>query len=401
MDQKQSFIRDYLTDEYTFTSLCISYGLSRRGGYNLVKRYELSPDDYFLPRSKRPDTSPGATPVEVVDRIKFWRQRKKKNKWGAKKIRVKLLEEFSEGMTPSVTTIHNVLRRSDLVKVRKRRRIVRPQHPVFDPTRCNEIWSIDHKGKFDLGNGRRCSPLTICDSHSRYLFMARGRYSETWKDVRQQLIKVFRQYGLPEYLHSDNGSAFASISSPRGFGSLSYWLLDLGVIPVFSDPGRPTQNGRHERMHRDLKAECCRPASNDLRVQNRMLNEFVQEYNEVRPHESLSMSTPSSAHIVSERTYPETIRAAEYDSDLEVYKVYKNGNLRLNGKAFVSVSRGLRDKYVGIKRLGNGVCEVYYRQVCLGYFQEGVDIKDGHYYRLRSDEDLPQRWQHQEARRRK
>ena len=193
MEQKQSFIRDYLSDEYTFSSLCIAYRICRRGGYDLVSRYKSSPEDYFLPRSKRPLTNPGPTSYEVVRRIKYWRERKKNNRWGAKKIRVKLLEEFDESLVPSVTTIHNILLRNGLVKVRKRRRIVTPQHPVFDPTECNEIWSIDHKGKFYLGNGRRCSPLTICDSYSRYLLMAKGRYTETWKDVQRQLIEVFRE----------------------------------------------------------------------------------------------------------------------------------------------------------------------------------------------------------------
>lgn len=401
MEQKQSFIRDYLSDEFTFSSLCEAYKISRRAGYDLVARYKSSPEDYFLQCSKRPLTSPGSTSTEVIDQIKYWRERKKSNRWGAKKIRVKLLKKFSESEVPSVTTIHNILLRNGLVKIRKRRRIVVPQHPVFDPTECNEIWSIDHKGKFYLGNGKRCSPLTICDSHSRYLFMAKGRYTETWKDVQRQLIGVFREYGMPQYLHSDNGSAFASIQSPRGFGSLSYWLLDLGIMPVFSDPGRPTQNGRHERMHRDLKAECCAPAWPDLRVQNRKHNEFVYEYNHIRPHEALDMLTPAEVHCRSNRIYPECIQEAEYGSEMEVFKVYDNGNFRLNGSTFVSVSRGLRNRYVGLKRLGNRVCEVYYRSVCLGYFQEGVDVKHGHYYRLRSDDDLPARWQHQDARRRK
>ena len=401
MDQKQSFIRDYLTQEWTFSSLREAYSISRRAGYDLVKRYEADPEHYHLARNRRPLTSPWSTDEAMVDRIRFWRLRKPTNRWGAKKIRAKLVAKHPELVIPSVTTIHNILVREGLVKPRKRRRQVVAQNPVFDPMACNEIWSVDHKGKFYLGNRKRCSPLTVCDSYSRYLFSATGQYQETWRGVRKVLKRLFREYGKPKYLHSDNGSAFASIQSPRGFGSLSYWLLDHDIVPVFSDPGRPGQNGRHERMHRDLKAECCKSPSGDLRVQNRRMNAFRVEYNEVRPHESLDMRLPASVHELSDRAYRDEVKAAEYDSELQVFKVYKSGVFRLNGYEFVTVSRGLRDKYVGLKDLGNRVYEVYYRQTCLGYFQQGVDIQDGHYYLLRSDHDLPQRWRDRKARRRK
>ena len=401
MDQKQSFIRDYLTEEWTFSSLCKAYSISRRAGYDLVRRYEVDPEHYHLPRSRRPSSSPWGRDKAMVERIKFWRTRKQKNRWGAKKIRAKLVSEHPDLAIPSVTTIHNILVREGLVKRRKRRRQVVAHHPVFDPTECNEIWSMDHKGKFYLGNRKRCSPLTVCDSYSRYLFTATGQYQETWRGVKRVLRRLFQEYGKPQYLHSDNGSAFASIQSPQGFGSLSYWLLDHGIEPVFSDPGHPTQNGRHERMHRDLKAECCSPPSWDLRVQNRKMNAFRREYNEVRPHESLDQRLPVAVHQPGNRAYRDEVKPAEYDAELRVFKVYKSGVFRLNGYEFVTVSRGLLDNYVGLKSLGNRVYEVYYRQTCLGYFQQGVDLQDGHYYLLRSDDDLPQRWRDRKARRRK
>lgn len=401
MDQKQSFIRDYLTDKFDFSSLCSSYGISRRTGYNLVNRYEEDPENYYLPRSRRPHSSPSSTDEFLVDQVKFWRNRKEKNKWGARKIRAKLKEIHPDLAIPSTTTIHNILVREGLVEPRKRKRRVVAQRPKFDPSECNELWSIDHKGKFYLGNSKRCSPLTICDSHSRYLFKSKGQYRETWVGVKKELIEVFREYGQPLYLHSDNGGAFASIQSPRGYGSLSYWLIDHGIIPVFSDPGCPTQNGRHERMHRDLKAECCSPPSYDLRTQNRQMNSFRVEYNEVRPHESLNDKTPWSAHYLSDRSYEEKVRPPEYDSDLQVKKVTQSGTVRWKSYEFVSVSRSLRGRFIGIKHEGNRVYSIYYRSECLGSFQEGETVQNGNYYRLRSDDDLPQRWRDSSKRRRK
>ncbi len=216
MDQKQSFIRDYLTEEWTFSSLCQAYGISRRAGYDLVNRYEADPEHYHLRRSKRPLTSPWGTDSEMIERIKFWRNRKEKNKWGAKKIRAKLVEVHPELTIPSVTTIHNILVREGLVKRRKRRRQVVAQHPVFDPTVCNEIWSIDHKGKFYLGNRRRCSPLTVCDSFSRYLFTATGQYQETWRGVRQVLRRLFREYGKSPGTCILTTAALLLVSRARG-----------------------------------------------------------------------------------------------------------------------------------------------------------------------------------------
>lgn len=401
MEQKHSFIRDYLTDQYIFSSLCEAYGISRQGGYDLVKRYEAEGEDCFLPRSKRPLSNPNATPQWMIDRILFWRRRKKKNRWGAKKIRVKLLEEYEENAVPSVTTIHNILIREGEVKVRKRKQRLEAQAPVFDPEECNEIWSVDHKGKFYLGNGRRCSPLTVCDSKSRYLFLAKGQYRETYLDTRKELEKVFREFGLPEYLHTDNGSVFASSQSPRGFGQLSYWLLDLGIVPLFSDPGCPSQNGRHERMHRDLKAECCSPARKDLRSQNRWMNEFSEEYNEIRPHEALGQQTPSSVHEFSLRSYPAKIEEPVYGSEMMTRKVASNGVLRWKSHEYVTVSRALAGKYIGVKPLPGRVYEIYYRGECLGYFQEGEQVERGRYYLLNSDRHLPERYRDRGIRRRK
>ncbi|NJC28507.1 DDE-type integrase/transposase/recombinase [Neolewinella antarctica] len=401
MEQKNSFIRDHLSDEYYFSSLCESYGISRQSGYRLVRRYEAEGEDAFMDKSKRPLSSPGETSPEIVARIKYWRGFMKRCKFGAKKIHLRLTLEFDVERLPSLTTIHNILVREGLVVPRKKKRKVVAQHPRFDPTTSNEIWSIDHKGKFRLGNGRYCSPLTVCDSFSRFLFAAKGQYSENWRDTKQVLRSLFQQWGQPQHLHSDNGSAFASIQSPRGFGALSYWLLDHGILPVFSDPGSPGQNGRHERMHKDLKKECCNPPSINLRVQNRSMNRFKSVYNEIRGHESLDMRFPCDVHSRSATEYVDKVIDPVYGSELQTRKVCLNGAVRWKSHEWVTVCRALSGKYVGVLPLGNRVYEIYYRQECLGYFQQGEDIIKGHYYRLKSDRDLPHRYRDRGNRKRK
>lgn len=385
MDQKISFIREWESGQYYFNSLCEAYGISRTAGYALIERYQSEGLSCIEPRSRRPHHSPSSSEGRVIRLVKKWRN---KTGWGAKKIRVKIAEELGESLVPSITTIHNILIREGLVQARKPRRRVAPSHPVFDPGSSNEIWSGDYKGNFLLGNRKRCYPLTICDSYSRMIFTIEGRYRESQAHVQQALRRIFREWGQPESFHTDNGSPFASIQSPCGYGGLSYWLIDHGIRPVFSDPGSPSQNGRHERMHRDLKARCCKPASPNLQGQNRRMNAFAKEYNEERPHESLAMATPASVHERSPREWEEKIRPAEYETDMVIKRVTKNGSIRWGSYESVYISSCLYNRYVGLRNLGNRIWEVFYRSYRLGYFMEGEQVEPGRYILLDSDRDM-------------
>lgn len=385
MDQKTAFIREWESGKYYFNSLCSAYGISTPTGYKIIQRYKENGIHDLADRSRRPKNTPDSTSQDIVIKVKFWRNKKG---WGAKKIRVKILEEFDKKIVPSVTTIHNILIREDLVVVKTRRRNVKPSYPIFDPQVPNEIWSADYKGSFLLGNKKRCYPLTICDSCSRFILNIQGQYNENTKNVIQVLKKVFKQYGLPKYFHTDNGSPFASIQSPAGYGFLSYWLLDHGIQPVFSDPGRPDQNGRHERMHKDLKARCCKPPANNLRSQNRRMNAFVEEYNNERPHEHLDMMVPAKVHQLSNREWSDKIIPIEYNTDLIVKKVTANGAIRWGAYEWVNISRCLIGKYIGIEKLGNRVYKVFYRNYLLGYFKEGQQVQKGKYHLLDSDKDM-------------
>lgn len=392
MDQKIAFIREWESGQYYFKSLCEAYGISRQTGYNLIKRYQSEGLNALISRSRRPLGHPSTSSEELVELVQAWRNRKG---WGAKKIRVKMIEKLGESAVPSVTTIHNILIREGLVEAKKYRRRVGPSYPVFDPQSSNEIWSGDYKGSFLLGNKRRCYPLTICDSYSRFIFRIEGQYHERTAHVQRVLTKLFREWGIPESFHTDNGSPFASIQSPCGYGRLSYWLIDHGIKPVFSDPGRPDQNGRHERMHKDLKSRCCKPPACNLQVQNRRMNAFVREYNEERPHEGLGMATPSQVHERSRREWRDKVSPPEYDTDLLVKRVSKNGSIRWGSYESVYISSCLYNQYVGVKKLGNRVWEVYYRDFSLGYFLEGEQIEPGKYMVLNSDRDLkgrPRAW---------
>jgi len=368
MEQKVEFICEWLTGKYTITELCRSFEISRPTAYKMIYRYGNFGIEGLRERSSSPIIHPNKT-KDVIE-INILQLKEKYPRWGAKKIRRLLFNDCEEKDIPSVVTVHNILFRNGLVIPQKRLKRVKPIFPIFDPKECNEVWSADYKGKFLMGNKIYCHPLTIADSKSRFLFAAKGHYHESLKSVKAEFTKVFRQYGIPDQIHTDNGSPFGSVRSIQRFTQLSYWFIDLGIMPVFSDPAHPEQNGRHERMHRDLKAACAKPSAYDLKAQQRRLNHFVKEYNHERPHEALGLETPASVHNFSTRPFPERIAQFDYESSKKVMKVTQNGAIRWKSYHWVYLTAALKGKYVGVEEMGNGIWKVGYRNVFLGYFDE-------------------------------
>ncbi len=373
MEQKVEFISAWRSQKYSVTELCNSFEISRTTAYRIINRFENNGIEGLIERKKAPKNHPNKT-SEKVERF-ILDLKEKYPRWGAKKIRILLFKSCSEDEIPSVVTVHNILLKNGLVKPQKRHKRVKPVFPIFDPKNCNEVWSVDYKGKFLMGNKKYCHTLTIADSRSRFLFATKGQYHEKLRSVKSEFTKVFRVYGLPNQIHSDNGSPFGSVRSVQRFTRLSYWFIELGIMPVFSDPAHPEQNGRHERMHRDLKAACAKPSSHDLKAQQRRLNHFMKEYNHERPHEALDMKTPGQIHDFSTRPFPERIPNFDYDSDMKVMKVCKNGSMRWKSYYWVYLTASLSGKYVGAREVGNGVWRVYYRNVFLGFFNE-KDIRN-------------------------
>lgn len=391
MELKLMFIRDYISGKYTFTSLCEDYGISRQTGYNYRRYYELYGVEGLQEKSRSPCNPKMKVTPFIREKVKELRNPKGRSKLGARTIRAKLLSSYPDLIIPSASTIHNVLLSEGLIiKKRKRRRLYR-MNTKNAPDHCNDIWTIDYKGHFKMGNGRRCHPLTVCDSKTRCLLLNKGHYRETVKNVKEELIRLFLEYGQPNYLLSDNGSCFASPQSPCGYGSLSYWLIEHGVYPLFSDPGCPGQNGRHERMHRDLKAYCCYPACKDLRSQNRRLNDFKRYYNNDRPHHALEMCYPGDLYTPSKKKYRKKVESYEYGPGFKVERVNKGGSIRWGSEEWLMLSQGLVGKEIALRELGENAFEVYFRDVNLGFFEPDDKIIRGRYYRLTSERDLPSR----------
>ena len=384
MEQKIEFICEWRTGKYTITELCKCFDISRPTAYKIISRFENEGYEGLRELSRKPrEPHPNATNEKVVERILCLKEKYKL--WGAKKLHTLLYKDFPDEIIPSVLTVHNILKKHGLVSPQKRLRRVKPIHPIFDPKECNEVWSADYKGKFLMDNKIYCHPLTIADSKSRFVFTAKGHYKENLASAKAEFKRVFRKFGIPRQIHTDNGSPFGSVAAIQRFTRLSYWFIELGIMPVFSDPAQPQQNGRHERMHRDLKAACAKPSAYDLKAQQRRLNQFVKEYNHVRPHEALDMRTPASVHEFSTRPFPEKIPHFDYDPKMKVLKVTQNGAIRWKSYNWVYLGAKRKGKPIGALDIGNGIWRVFYRNVFLGYFDEHVFRKKEQSVRLETN----------------
>lgn len=232
----------------------------------------------------------------------------------------------------------------------------------------NDCWSVDFKGQFRTGDGRYMYPLTVTDNHSRYLLACQGLAGTLLEPTQEVLTRVFKEYGLPSRLRSDNGVPFAAYSLGR-LSRLSVWLLKLGVMPELIEPGKPQQNGRHERMHRTLKDETLKPPAATARAQQRKFNTWRREFNEDRPHEAHDGLTPDDIHVTSTTRMPSKLLAPEYPDRFEVRYVSANGGMRWH-KNWVNVSSVLIGEYVGLEEVDDGQWDVYFANYRLGRLNE-------------------------------
>lgn len=291
MDQRTQFIADYLRDTLTVTELCQLYGISRKTAYKWIDRYLRHGPAGLEERSRRPRHSPNETAPEIV--AAFLEARRRHPSWGAKKLLTLVHKRHPRWDLPGRSTVCDILSRNGMVpKKRQRRRLGHPGKPTSTILAPNDVWSADFKGQFKTGDGIYCYPLTVTDGYSRYLLGCQALYSTAVAGAKPVFTRLFKEYGLPQRIRTDNGVPFATNTLAR-LSALSAWWVRLGVLPELIEPGKPQQNGRHERMHRTLKAEATRPPAGNLAAQQRKFNRFRAEYNEERPHEALDQQTPA------------------------------------------------------------------------------------------------------------
>ncbi len=369
IEQREKFIKAWYSGKFTKTELCKRFNISRPTGDKWIKRHFKGGVAALTDMSKAPHTQARATPIDICEIL--IQAKRERPHWGAKKLLNLLRREYPELKLPANSTGDLILKRAGLVKPRRHRRVTPADSlPFSDCMNANQCWSVDFKGDFAMGNNKRCYPLTITDNYSRYVLKCTGLHSTKRIGVQQCFEEVFKEYGLPYVIRSDNGSPFAS-KALGGLSQLSKWWIDLGVVPQRIRVGCPQQNGRHERMHRSLNEYLARldAIEQNLEKQQQRFDEFVQEYNELRSHESINNQTPISLYVPSLRHFPNKIVTYDYDVAMEVRKVKASGEIKWQGNHYY-LSQVLAGEYVGFLPCGSDDWKIYYRFHQLGLMND-------------------------------
>lgn len=361
--QRYLFIQEHQYGERSLSELCIDFEISRTTAYKWLDRYEREGEPGLIDRSRARHTQESHTSEFLQRRILEVKQ--KYSSWGPKKILGYLKRHHPNESWPSCTTVGNILSKNGLTCTRKKRkRFPAKDQPLSHCNAPNDIWCVDFKGWFKTKDCIKCDPLTVTDAHSRYILYCSKIHSGKCKDVWRTMEKLFHRYGLPKYLRHDNGPPFATSGVGR-LSALSVNLIKAGVTPEWIDPGKPYQNGRHERMHLTLKQEATFPLKLSLREQQMKFREFIEYFNNERPHEAIDQKVPSDVYLHSERDWDGQLRSPEYGPEYVIKRVRKHGQVGWRAGDFF-IGKALAHEYIGFKENNNEEWQVYYGPILLG-----------------------------------
>lgn len=349
--------------------LCREFGISRKTGYKFWNRWKEEGPEGLFDRSRAPLHTPHRQPQAIRDLV--FAVKKEHPTWGARKVLARLRRTTPGVKLPADSTVSGWFKQAGLTTRRVRRRGASPSRtPLTVPTHPNHVWCADFKGQFRMANREYCYPLTITDAYSRKLIACvalEGTHAEPSRLVFQ---RAFRDFGLPENLRTDNGSPFCSSQALFGWSRLSVWWHELGIRHERIEPGKPQQNGQHERMHLTLKKECTRPAGDNLLHQQEKFDSFVACFNAVRPHEGIDNEVPDDRYSPSKRLFPETLLEPDYAFYDFALLVRPSGHIEMppRGKrpCTVYVSTVLAGRTVGVRELDDDRWVLAWRGITIG-----------------------------------
>ena len=385
MNEKTQFIGDYLRGTFNVTELCDAYGISRKTAYKWIDRYVTQGPAGLEDRERSPWRCPHKTPADMEQTI--CEVRRRHPSWGGRKIRRRLIDKEPKVPWPASSTINDILKRNGFIReTRRRNRVGHPGKPQPHMDAPNDTWTADFKGHFKTRNGVYCYPLTVADGHSHFLLGCQALLSTDIARSKPVFTRLFKDYGLPVRIRTDNGAPFAAHALGR-LSKLSAWWIRVGIYPEFIEPGKPQQNGRHERMHKTLKAETTRPPAANYKAQQRKFNAFRNEFNTIRPHEALDMDTPAVVYHPSTRPMPNKLIPLEYPDRFIKRLVSTNGGIRWKSW-HVPVSTACAGEYVGLEDIDEGLYNVYFGPLKLGRLWEKKDEDRGCLWQIEATQTL-------------
>lgn len=367
MDERVAFVRTYLRGDVSMTELCADYGISRKTGYKWLDRYQQEGGGGLGDRRRTPHAHPKQLPEEVVQRCISLKL--EKPNWGPKKLIALGRRRDPHAYWPAASTLGEHLKRHGLVKPKRRRNYSTPPYErgLIDAQAPNDVWCADFKGQFRTRDRKYCFPLTVTDASSRYVLSCLALPDVSSDGAWPEFERIFRAYGLPKAIRTDNGTPFAALR--LGYSRLSLWWMRLGIIHERIDCGHPEQNGRHERMHKTLKAETTRPPQRNLVNQQQRFERWREEFNQERPHEALGQTTPASHYVPSSRPYLEKLPEVAYPSTFEVRRVRSAGEILWRDRR-IYIGRTLIGELIGLERVDEARWQVWFIDLKVGILDE-------------------------------
>ena len=369
VEQRERFVRDVRMSVYPLTELCTRYGISRKTGYKWLARFEDGGRQALRDRSRAPHRCPHRIAPETASLI--CAVRRAHPSWGPEKILDWIRPRYPAFSRPAISTAGDLLARCGLVKKRRRRRrYVHPGVVLPRTTAPNDLWTTDFKGHFRTRDGLYCYPLTVADQHTRYLLACHALPSTKGLGVRPVFERLFREYGLPLAIRTDNGVPFAT-SGLHGLSQLNVWWLRLGIQHQRIWPARPQQNGAHERMHKTLKYEATRPPRAHRAAQHRAFQHFRRLFNDERPHQALGGRPPATLYQSSSRPFPARLPPIEYPGHFAVKRVTSAGTIFFpRRRKLLFLAKALQHLPVGLEEVADGVWSIHFAHVRLGHVDE-------------------------------
>jgi putative transposase len=347
------------------SELCRHYGIARKTGYKILSRWQERGAAGLADLSRAPLHRPNQTAEGIEQQVMALRRAHMT--WGPRKLRGWLKDHHPAQKWPAASTIGELLKREGLAHPRRQRRHTPPHtRPLAHADDSNLVWCADFKGWFRTQDRDRIDPFTVTDAYSRYLLRCQSATKTDTPAVKSLCEATFREYGLPCAMRTDNGPPFASCAI-AGLSQLALYWMRLGIALERIQPGHPEQNGRHERMHRTLKAETASPPATNRRRQQQAFDRFRHVYNHERPHEALGQRPPASVYTASPRPYPERLPLPVYDSGLLVRKVYPHGQFFWKGHD-VFLSKVLAGEQIGFDQVDDRYWCIYYAAFPIAYF---------------------------------
>lgn len=367
MDQRLEFVLFSNQSVSDISSLCRRYGITRKTGYKWIERFEKEGYPGLKDKSRRPHYQPGQVDPSIEQYIV--NLRKQYPEWGGKKLHKLLLNDQSNGQypfnsVPCIRTIGNIIRRNGLINKKASKQSWKYKRFEYDYP--NELWQMDFKGEFKMLNKKYCFPLTILDDHSRFNICLMACENQQRVTVQQSLTYVFKEYGLPNKILTDNGGPWGTagvetIQGSRSFTRLEKWLILLNIKLIHGRPYHPQTQGKEERFHRTLKQELINYKQfKDLGHCQNSFDTWRSQYNCLRPHEALDFNVPAQRYSPSQRQMPERLKPYEYDSQLAKKKVGRDGIIILKTRKY-RVGKAFAGEWVALKESKkDGVYDVYF-----------------------------------------